>query len=360
MPPRKKPAPLVLVTGASGCVGLQLVPILLEKGFRVRGVDLHRIADHPEDDDFEFRALDLTDASLHDELVEGTTAVVNTAALVDIGKPFEALAAVNLEAVKSLYQAAARQGTEVFIQFSTGSAYAFKDGPVAEDDAVVTPNHYVRTKLLSEDYLRGQPAEGPTVNIIRPTLIYGPRGRVLLNMIASVLPIMKMLGGVLPRLSGGPRCNYVHSYDVAAATAMLVESPQPHGEVFNVANDNPIDVGEALDIVSEEGGLRQLGPALPYPRRLLEMSYPLIARDQVFWALNGGIDGIWWAVKQRFGLGDELHPHIDREMLDFVTTDVIFANDKIKNAGLTLRYPDFQSGWRQSVGWFQSNGWLPA
>ena len=76
----------VLVTGVAGFMGSNLVPRLLEKGYRVIGVDnlshghlgnMAKFADHVG---FEFRPADIRDGDTIAELVDRSVSVVHLAA----------------------------------------------------------------------------------------------------------------------------------------------------------------------------------------------------------------------------------------------------------------------------------------
>ncbi len=349
----------VLITGAGGCVGIQLVEILRQKGYRLRLVDRAGVELPRPSRDLEVSHVDLTDFAKIPRLMRGVSAVVHLAALVDIGKTFSQLAPLNLEATKRLYEAAARRRVRQFLFFSTGSIYAFKDGFLTEKDPVNPLNDYGRSKLLAEDYLRSRPASGPTVNIIRPALIFGPRGKVLLNMMAPLPSLVRQISHRSVRLSGGPATNSVHSFDVANAAAFLLEHPQPHGEILNVANDDPVDVGRMVEVMMGAEGVRGWGPVLPYPKGLLDWGIPVISQPVLLSAVNTGLGWFWGRVRKKKNVRPAIAPHVDREIMDFLIHDVRFSNRKIKKLGFKLRYPDFKSGWEDTVRWMRDAKWLP-
>lgn len=353
--PRKK----ILVTGAAGCVGLQLIRILEKKGYALRLTDRPGSGLPVPARNIEVAPADLTDPRQIPRLTRGISAVIHLAALVDISLTLDEIAPLNLTAVRNLYAAAARDGVRRFIFFSTGSLYAFKKGFVSEEDPANPLNDYGRSKLLGEDYLRSQNHRGPSVTIIRPALIFGPRGRVLLNMLAPIPALLSLFSRRAFRFAGGPVTNCVHSYDIANAAVFLMEHPQPHGEIFNVANDDPLDVGTMMNIILKEGGIRPVGPALPYPTWLMEWSNPVLSREASIGLLNSVIRRLWRRVKRKNGLKGELAPRVDPEMLDFFVHDMRFSNRKIKQLGFKLRYPDFASGWRETIRWMRREKWLP-
>jgi nucleoside-diphosphate-sugar epimerase len=355
----------VLVTGAAGCVGSLVVKELLDHGHRVIAADRPGVA-FPSappgaQDRLEIRAVDLSVEAACRQVVRGATAVIHTAAIVDIARSFDELRPVNLDAVRYLYEAARGCGARAFVHFSTGSVYAPIGGNGAfEETSPVTPgNDYIRTKILSEDYLRRQPSGGPRVVILRPSLIFGPRGRVLAGPLATVPPLLRLVTSRLPILEGGPRTNWVHSLDVARAAVFLLETEVPSGEVYNVAADEVLTIGEITGIVMREGGVTPTRPKLPYPKALIRAITPLVDREVVFAALNGVALRIWKLIASRHRLEPDLVPHVDREALPYASRDTVFSSAKLKALGFEYRYPDFASGWQDTVRWYEQSRWIP-
>jgi 2-alkyl-3-oxoalkanoate reductase len=349
-----------LVTGAGGCVGGALVAKLLARGARVVVTDRPGTP-LPSGPPGKLTAIsgDLTDPALPARLVEGVDVIVHTAAIVDIHMTMEQLRPINVDAVIALFDAAAVAGVKTFVHFGTGSIYASQGRPLAEDDPTLVQNDYGASKLLSEDLLRAREGRGPVVNILRPALVYGPRGRVLLNLFAALPPVLAELFPVAPRFAGGPRSNSVHADDVANAALFLADHPQPHGSIFNIANDDPVSAGELITITCHSYGQRVVGPPIPLPTALIQYSRPLFDHDPVFALLNGGIDLVWRHLRRKHNLSEEFTPLIPREMLDFVTADYVFDNRKLKGLGFELEHPTFAPSWKATIQWFQQNRWIP-
>ncbi len=353
----------VLVTGAAGCVGLQLVPELLARGCSVVAVDRpgSPLPD-PKPDVLEVREIDLARDDSAFEIARGVDVVVNLAAIVDVSLPFDVLAPVNLDAARRLYEGAALGGASLFVHISTGSLYRSAAHPLRETDPLWTPNDYARTKLLSEDYMLSRdPGKGPAVNMLRPALVFGPRGKVLVSALITVAPMIRRYTRRLVRLRGGARTNLVHGSDVARAICFLIDQPQPHGEIFNVANDDPRPIGELLSAALEMGGIRLTRRSLPIPTWLLHCVRPLIDREAVAGMVNRRLAAQWNTLREREGLAPNgVEPRLDRESLDYAFGDFVFDNSKLKALGFRYRYPDFESGWSQALAWYCDNRWIPS
>jgi dihydroflavonol-4-reductase len=352
----------VLVTGAAGCVGCQLVDELVSSGYRVAALDRPgSLLPEPLPGKLEVYPVDVTDAQALSSAAQEADVIVNLAAIVDIGLSFEDLAPVNLDAVRDLYRSAADAGSSLFVHFSTGSLYRAAEHPLREDHPLQASNDYARTKILSEDFvLSRDPSNGPTVNVIRPALIFGPRGRVLVSPIATIAPLLQRYTRRWVRLRGGPRTNFVHSRDVARAIVFLIRNRQPHGEVFNVANDDARPIGDQLSTMLEIGGMRLTGWSVSLSRSLLRCLRPAIGHDIVFRTLNRALAAMWGHVRREGDLvPDGVFPRLDRESLDFLGGDFVFDNSKLGRLGFNCMYGDLESGWRHTLQWYRDNRWIP-
>lgn len=357
---------LVLVTGAAGCVGRFLVQLLAEKGYRVRATDrnIPSVRERGREGlgpggSVEWLQADLTEPDAAEDLVQGAWAVIHTAAWVDISVPFELQAPINLHAVERLHRAAAATGVEHLLHFSTGSLYAPKNGPLVESDPLMPNSGYELAKLLAEDYLlRQEPA--PRVTIIRPALIYGPRGKVLVAPLATVPPLLEPLSGLIPHMQGGPKNNLVHGLDVARAAVHLLEHPQPHLSVFNVASPDARPLGDYMEIVMAEGGVDLAPLRLPFPGKLIEAALPLLTYERPFRLVNRAASLLWRRLVVRHNLRPELWPRVDPEAVPYLTGDTIFDSSALLATGFEFKFPDFASGWADTVAWYRKQGWLPA
>jgi nucleoside-diphosphate-sugar epimerase len=362
MPPVKKkskPKP-VLVTGAAGCVGAILVDELLNAGYPVTATDRPGAPTPGPRKGLTWTELDLARFDRFPELVRGVDAVIHTAAWVDITVPYEKQAPINLYAVRRLYEAAAAEGVSRFIHFSTGSLYAAKDGPLTEDDPLRPTSAYELTKLLAEDFLKAQVGQGPPVTILRPALIYGPRGKVLVAPAATLPPLARPFSGWIPGVRGGPRNNLVHALDVARAAVHLLTHPQPDGSVFNVASDDVLSGGQLMDIIMKVGGVELLELRIPFPSPLVAAALPLLSYPAPFELMNRIAGALWERVVERENLQPELAPRVDMEAMAYMTGNVIFDSRALKRTGFRFRFPTFLEGWTETVRWYRANRWLPS
>ncbi|HEY3354034.1 MAG TPA: NAD(P)-dependent oxidoreductase [Polyangia bacterium] len=350
----------VLVTGAGGCVGAFIVDELGARGYPVTATDRPGTPPPAPRPGLVWAPADLTDPQASVSLCAGVEAVIHTAAWVDIHATFEEQAPINLDAVRYLYDAAAAAGVAYFLHFSTGSLYAPKDGPLTEDDALQPSSPYELAKLLAEDYLRTRPGPGPLVNLVRPALIYGPRGKVLLAPLATLPTILHLLDGWIPRLRGGPRTNIVHSADVARAAVHLLEHRQPALATFNVATREVLPAGDLLATTLRTAGMTHAALDLPFPGRLVRAVRPLLTFPRPFELFNRGARTLWRRLTRGAQLAGGLEPRVDMEANVYLSGDTVFDVTRLEATGFEFRFSTFEEGWADTFDWYRSHNWIPA
>lgn len=246
----------VLVTGATGFLGMRLCSYLAERGFDV--VATGRSA-RPSVG-AEAYQVDLS----RPFVLPPVEAIVHCAALSAPAGRAEAFERANIEATKLLLDYARREGVARFVNISSPSVYfAFQDQlAVAEDMALPKPiNHYARTKAEAERMVLATPEVGPVS--LRPRGIYGPGDTALLPRLLDAarrhpLPLFR---------SGRGKIDLTYVDDVCAAIACALGT-QVQG-VFNISGGEVMPVREIVDRVCAKAGVP--------PRWMPAPLWPLLA-----------------------------------------------------------------------------------
>ncbi len=196
----------VLVTGAKGMLGTDLVACLASRGHRVVGVDVDEL-----------------DITRRREVVREVTrlrpdVLINAAAYTDVdgSETNEELAfRVNAEAVENLARACLEAGCRL-IHISTD--YVFdgkKEGSYREDDLPRPVGVYGRSKWEGEKRLRGIL---PEACVIRTAWLYGKAGK---NFVKAILAQAERKGTL--RVVDDQRGSPTYTRDLAAALATSAE-----------------------------------------------------------------------------------------------------------------------------------------
>jgi nucleoside-diphosphate-sugar epimerase len=180
----------ILITGATGGLGLSLVEAARAAGHAVRATGRstaprERIVGMGAT----FVQADLTDPAVLPALVEGQTAVIHAAALSASWGRREDFERSNVGVTRALLAAAAQAGCARFVFVSSPSIHAgFRDRlNIYGSDAPARPplNHYARSKLRAEELVLRADGLGMRTCAVRPRAIVGPDDKVLLPAAAA-------------------------------------------------------------------------------------------------------------------------------------------------------------------------------
>ncbi|GAB4209872.1 MAG: hypothetical protein OHK0013_29800 [Sandaracinaceae bacterium] len=348
----------VLVTGAAGTVGNYVVSLAEAAGYRVIATDLSAkgIAVPVRG---EVRAGDLRDAAFVERFVRGVDHVVHTAALLDVGTPYETLRSVNTDAVAVLYDAASQAGAKRFVHVSSGMLYAQgQKGPLSESSPTLPRGPHGRSKRDAEQLLEERKGKGATWTILRAAPVYGRRGRHFAAILLAIGPALRLAMPVLPRPAGGPVHNFVHAEDVARALLHVLPREECAHRVLNVADDDPLPLGERVAETFRAYGLHTL-PAGQLPRGVLDRVAHLFQSPGAYQALDASLLASWRLVVLRHGLKPALRCRVDREALTLLYDDLVLDTAALRATGWSPRFPRFTEGFRQVLRWYQAERWAP-
>jgi nucleoside-diphosphate-sugar epimerase len=232
----------VLVTGASGFVGVSLCRALAQSGFIVWAA-ARKPETVPAQTNINPVALpDLAASAPWNSLVAGMDAVIHLAGIAHVGGdiPDATYDLVNRTATATLAQAAAENGVRHFIFVSSIRA---QTGPTAatplnEADTPAPTDAYGRSKLAAEDAVR---ASGVPFTILRPVVIYGP------GVKANMQSLVKLADTALPLPFGRFRNlrSLLAMENFAGAIRFVLESGT-RNETYVVADPAPVTFAEII------------------------------------------------------------------------------------------------------------------
>jgi len=173
-----------LVSGATGFIGSSLCQRLLRDGHTL--IPLSQ-SGAPLPDGTPSRALDLARSLPDTNLLEGLEVVFHLAGIAHRNAPAAAYTDLNERATMALARRAAEAGVQRFVFLSSVKAMgpANGDAPRAEGDCSVPVDAYGQSKWRAECALREAFRDSAmSVVILRPALVYGPRAKGNLALLA--------------------------------------------------------------------------------------------------------------------------------------------------------------------------------
>jgi nucleoside-diphosphate-sugar epimerase len=256
----------ILVAGATGAIGLNLVPQLIAGGHSVVGTTrtaakaeiIRRMGAEPAIADGldapAIRAAVI--AAKPDIIIDQMTDLAAVTDLRHFDRAFATTNKLRTQGTDFLLAAAREAGVKRFIaQSFCGWTYGRGDEAVrTEADALdPDPPEELRPTLQAilhlEDAVTG--SANPEGIVLRYGSFYGPDTGMLSRAMVDQLRRRRvpLIGG------GGGRWSFIHVEDAAAATVAAVERGKP-GEIYNIVDDDPAEVSEWLPALAALLGAR--------------------------------------------------------------------------------------------------------
>lgn len=328
--------PLILVTGATGYIGVPLCTALSRQGLAVRALvrDASRAPALAALPGIELFEGDLTDPASLEGVEGGVDRVYHLAVLGHLAEVDDAdhYARVNVAGTRSLLERFA--STPARILFTTTTAAL---GPIAgrmvteaDDAPPVTP--YGRSKREAEGMLVEFAQEhGLDFVMVRLSHVYGPGEQ------RDLFRIIKMIrAGVLPQVGCAPNLYPAVHLDDAIQGVLLAMERGRSGETYIITDRDSHDLREIRRITQDALGVR---------RRL----YPWLPRRLTLAAAG---------LADRVSVATGLRLPVSRKNLAFVTAGRRFSIDKARRElGYEPRI-DLDQGLRQAIAWYRQEGLL--
>jgi NADH dehydrogenase len=238
---------LLLLTGATGSIGSQLLPMLLESGRQVRCLvrEPRRLGARRVDVQITMGDLgELADPYRLRQALRGVDTVIHLAATIRDQPPHRIEELNGLASVR-LLRAAERAGVERFVFFS-----ALNASPVQR-------TRFFRAKALAEEAMATSPLR---TTIFAPSIVYDHSDPwITLLRRFSFLPVMPVSG------RGDARFQPMWAHDVARCVVADLEEPKQ--DRHEMAGPEVLTYDEMSDLVSRVAGR---------PRPLVHVPLPIV------------------------------------------------------------------------------------
>lgn len=271
----------LLVTGASGFIASHLLPILLSKGWFVRGAVRHKER---------LKMLPLgVEGMIVEEIgpesnwslaVAGMDVVVHLAGRVHIMHDSDTSAYVraNVGGLRSLAEAAAVAGVKRLVFVSSVKAMGEVTPPGCawgEADPCNPQDSYGESKRDAELALWNVAARtGIEVVVLRSPVVYGPR------VGANIYRLLEVVdhGWPLPLRSVNNRRSFIYVGNLVDALHQAIQHPKAAGEAFLVSDGRDLSTPELIQTIAHAFG--KPGRLFPVPPAFLAAAGRMLGRAE--------------------------------------------------------------------------------
>lgn len=232
---------MILVTGASGFLGSELVKQLIANGESVRIIvrpssDISDLASIK--DKIEIMEGDILDVPSLEIAMDGIEKIYHSAAVIGYDDSFyDSMYKCNIEGTANVVNVALTKGIKKLLHVSSISAIGGKPNDLISEDTKWEKNewttHYGITKMLAEREVWRAEQEGLEVVVVNPGIILGSSS----NENKATMRVFKRIAcGKMPFYSNGTN-GFIDVRDVAKICIQLMNSPI-HSERFILINQN--------------------------------------------------------------------------------------------------------------------------
>lgn len=322
----------ILVTGATGFIGKNLVDKLVEYDYEIIAV----VRKIPEQGNFDkkikFIKADLQEIENIQSQMSGVDVVIHMAAqLGHYGMPYEYFYKVNYMSSVKLAQMSIKNNVKQFILCSAPFVVGLEGRNTKEDEPYAPTDFYSKTKMLAEQGVMDTCRGKIPFTILRPSFVYGigdVRRTTLYRSIKHKHFILTTSGK-----------SYLHpSYvtDIVDGFVCSILNPKAYNEIFNLGAENDCTSKEYLNCIAEAVGSKLIHINIGYPLSVL---------------LANMIDGISKKILKRQGF-------VSKGRIDFLAKDHSCDISKAKKVlGYTPKI-SVKEGVLRSVKWAEENGYL--
>jgi nucleoside-diphosphate-sugar epimerase len=238
----------VVVTGAGGYIGTQLVRDLISQGHQVLGVDrfffgVETLAEFKDNKNLNLLKKDIRDLGVAD--LKNYDAVFDLACLsndpageIDPQLTYQ----INRDGRIHVAKTAKSAGVKQYVLSSSCSVYGQGDTPRLTEESPTNPiSVYAKSTLEAEQHNLALADDNFTVTALRNATVFGLSTRMRFDLVVNLMTLTAFQKSRIIVMGGGEQWRpLVHLSDVSNAfiTVMNSDSKKINNQIFNVGLDN--------------------------------------------------------------------------------------------------------------------------
>lgn len=257
-----------IVTGATGCLGLNLTKRLISAGHEVialgRNKHLGKVVSQLGAN---FVVLDLQEQTRLKTITQKADFIFHCAALSSPWGRYNDFYQANVLGTQNIIEATPSHTRLIHVS-SPSIYFDFTEKHDIKEDSPLptkTANHYIKTKLMAEQLIeKAFKEKNLNVVVLRPRAIFGPYDR---SIIPRLLQAEK--NGLLPVIGSGENLIDITYVDNVVESLLLAASANDsvRGKKYNITNDDPKTLKNILSMIFR---------ALDKPLKMKHISYSTV------------------------------------------------------------------------------------
>lgn len=257
----------ILVTGAAGFIGSNIIDFLIENGSSVIGIDnlingkmenINNVIDNPN---FTFYKADIRDQTFLHEICKEIGIIFHEAALASVPESIQnpiSYHDVNVKGTLNLLETARRNDVNSIVFASSGAVYGNPVTlPMMEKMNTFPISPYGVSKLACEKYLSVYSSlYGFKTISLRYLNVYGPRQEIspYSGVISKWLGQLYQNKDLLIYGDGEQRRDFIYIQDIIQANILAAKSEKVSNGVFNIGTGINITINRLADIMKKLWG----------------------------------------------------------------------------------------------------------
>ncbi len=238
---------VLLITGAGGYIGSEMVKYFLKEGYAVKALDRFFFGEDVLVSSRENPALEVIKEDVRycsGEIFKGVDAVIDLAGLSN--DPAAELdptltKKINRDGPIRIAKLAKQAGVARYLFASSCSVYGHGTGALLSEESALAPvSLYAKAKIEAEHELLTMADKKFTVTLFRNATCYGLSSRMRFDLAVNLMTLHAHKLGRILVMGGGQQWRpFVHVFDIARAYHVALEAPARliQGEVFNVGSE---------------------------------------------------------------------------------------------------------------------------
>jgi nucleoside-diphosphate-sugar epimerase len=239
-----------LITGGSGFVGINIARKLIEKGEKVRILDIVAPDLDVDGQIVQYVNSDIRDRQKVIDACRGVRNIYHIVSLVPISKAGKKFWDVNVGGTENILEGAMKYGAKKIVHMSSSAIYDLdQPNPLNEESPIKPCVTYGRSKYDGEKVCERYRRQGLDITIVRPRTVVGAERLGIFGILYDWV----MRGKNIYIIGKGDnKIQFIHVEELADACILMAE--KPGNSVFNIGTDKFNNLREDLEALISFAG----------------------------------------------------------------------------------------------------------